>query len=219
MFLHLDIETIPTDDPDVVKRLICEIEAPGNYKDPEKINEYKLMKSSEVVAKTALDGAYGRIAVIGFAFDDEDPVTYKLNDFSSEKAMISTYFEIVGYRCVGRRPTVVGHNIVGFDLRFVLQRALVHGLRVPAWFPIDPKPWGDEVIDTMIAWAGARGTVSQDKLCRVLGVEGKGDIDGSMVAGLWAEGRYDEVGAYCADDVRRQREVAMRILRCLGRIY
>ena len=92
--LYVDIETLPTADEAVVASLRVaapNIEpkgAPANLKDPAKIeearaanvakaaaeqieaNEKAIKDSAEAVAKTALDGAYGRIAIIGWAKDD-----------------------------------------------------------------------------------------------------------------------------------------------------
>ena len=48
--------------------------------------------------------------------------------------------------------------------------------------------------------------VSMDKLCKALGIEGKGDFDGSMVAKTW-ETDKQKVIDYCKDDVSRTRQI------------
>jgi predicted PolB exonuclease-like 3'-5' exonuclease len=64
----------------------------------------------------------------------------------------------------------------------------------------------------MSAWAGAKGTISMDKLSRALGMEGKGDFDGSMVADAWANGQHETIIEYCKDDVRKTRAIHGRFV-------
>jgi hypothetical protein len=56
-----------------------------------------------------------------------------------------------------------------------------------------------------------RGRVSLDALCLALGVQGKGGIDGSMVAEMVRQGRIDDVAAYCVQDVRCVRACYQRM--------
>jgi Predicted 3''-5'' exonuclease related to the exonuclease domain of PolB. len=108
-------------------------------------------------------------------------------------------------------PIFVAHH-AQFDLRFIWQRAIVLGVKLPSWWPIDAQPWDQKRIhDTMLMWAGAKGTVGLDRLCRALGIPGKGDIDGSKVWDAIQAGRIDEVCTYCSDDVRRLRSVHQRL--------
>ena len=52
--------------------------------------------------------------------------------------------------------------------------------------------------------------VSMDKLCRALGIPGKGDFDGSMVASTWPTDP-EKVIAYCKEDVERTRQIFNRL--------
>jgi predicted PolB exonuclease-like 3'-5' exonuclease len=72
------------------------------------------------------------------------------------------------------------------------------------------------VFDTMLAWAGGRGRVGQDKLCRVLGIDAKGselgdEIDGSKVWDYIKDGRIADVAKYCGGDVNRARDLHRRL--------
>lgn len=108
-------------------------------------------------------------------------------------------------------PIVVAHH-AAFDLRYIWQRAIILGVEVPAWWPHDAKPWDDKrVQDTMILWAGVGNRIGLDRLCRALGIEGKGDMDGSKVWDAVREGRIAEVAEYCSADVERLRAVHRRI--------
>jgi len=116
-------------------------------------------------------------------------------------------------RRFGRIPVVAAHS-ADFDVRMIWQRCVVLGVEFPDWWPIDFNKYRtDQVIDTMSLWAGAGNRVSLDKLCRALGIAGKGDMDG---AGVWAAlraGRYVDVVDYCGDDVERLRQVYQRLRR------
>ena len=236
MDITFDIETRPCDDPALIEEITQQsneeaaeamesVKAPANYKDEAKISEYIITKQNEIkagavdaisqkLAKTSLDGGYGRICCIGWAIDDEAPQHVIGAD---EKAILAQFYEAVAAavgvkthdRGVDRPCNFVGHNITGFDLRFLWQRSVIHGLRRPAVIPFNVKPWDERLKDTMTMWNPDRDKrISLDKLCKVLGVKSSktGDIDGSKIAQAWADGRHTEIADYCMADVVATRE-------------
>ena len=224
-FLYLDLETIPSQDPVVHERIAATITPPGTLKKPESIAEWEAEKKpaavKEAIAKTSFDGAYGHICCIGWAVGGDEVVSDRITDVRDEANMLGAFFEFSHRRIKGDNvfystPTIVGHNVVDFDIRFVWQRAIVLGVRVPAWFPRDPKPWGNETFDTMTAFAGARNRISMDNLCRALGLPDKGEVDGSMVAGMWERGEHDAIAEYCRADVERTRAIHRRMMIAFG---
>lgn len=224
MSLYIDIETIPTQSITIRQKIADAVTPPGNISKVETIAAWEVDKKpalvKDAVAKTALDGAYGQICCIGWAFDAA-PVQAIVAKEVSERDLIEQFLgdaERYVQTKHGRTPTVVGHNVVNFDIRFIWQRAIVLGVRMPGWFPRDSKPWGHETFDTMTAFAGARGMVGLDKLCEALGIEGKGDIDGSMIGDLWAAGEIERIREYCKDDVERVRAIHRRMLIAFGDI-
>ena len=52
-----------------------------------------------------------------------------------------------------------------------------------------------------------------------LGIEGKGDVDGSMVAEMFERHEYDAIARYCMSDVRRTRLVHQKMLIAMGGGY
>lgn len=221
-YLYLDIETIPSQSPEVHAQIAETITAPGNYKKPESIAQWEAEQKpalvKEAIAKTSFDGAYGHVCCIGFVFDDKGTVrTIEAREPSEEKEVLGQFLELSSmYGGRNWNLTIVGHNIINFDIRFLWQRAFVLGIQVPSWMPRDPKPWSGEVFDTMTAFAGQRGTISLDRLSRALGLSGKDDIDGSMIADLWAAGEYDRISEYCRSDIERVRNVHRKMLVALG---
>lgn len=209
--LFLDIETIPTDNSLHILRIAGDIKPPANMKKPETIAEWEATAKqeaiAEAVAKTSFNGAFGQVCCIGWAWDDAEPHYLVMgDDMTEEELMVLAVHLINNGRPEGyERPVIVGHYVADFDLRFLWQRAFVNGVRMPAFWPVDPKSWGKEVKDTMLMWAGAKGTISLDNLCKALGVPGKTDVDGSMVAEMWKNKEYQRIGEYCAMDVERVR--------------
>lgn len=207
----LDIETIPTQSPERRAAFRAEVKAPGNIKKPESIEAWLAENgdaaAAEAVAKTSFDPAMGHICTISWAIDDEAPDTAHARTVEQERDVIAAFF---GALTPAHRYTFAGHFIGGFDLRFILCRAVVLGVRVPQCIPRDPKPWDRTVFDTMTAWAGARGTISMDNLCAALGIEGKGDFAGADVAEAWASGEHEKIAEYCAADVERTRAIWRR---------
>lgn len=220
-YLYLDIETIPAQTAEAKARVAATVKPPAQMKKADTIKawevEQKAAAVEEAIAKTSFNAAYGQICCVGFAFDDGPvaSVSWPTNA-DNEGLAISGFFDTASQVIGNRFPVIVGHFIAGFDLRFIWQRCMVLGIRVPGWVPKDPKPWDASVFDTMTAWAGAKDTISMDNLCMALGIEGKGGVDGSMVAGMFAEGRHAEIAEYCRGDVERTRQIHKRMMRALG---
>lgn len=219
-YLYVDIETIPAQSPEVCSRIAENVKPPAQMKKADTIAaweaEQKPAAVEEAVARTALNGAYGHICCIGFAFDGEQTLIQDAHEACDETDAICGFFDYTSKRVGNRMPTIVGHNVTGFDIRFIWQRCIALGIRVPAWLPRDPKPWDSLVFDTMTAWAGARDTISMDNLCAALGLPGKGGIDGSMVGKMWAEGRHEEIAEYCRADVERTRQIHRKMMVAFG---
>lgn len=234
MNIYFDIETIPAQiERDIAylreesDKEIAAIKAPSNYKDEVKIAEYISAKRAEVEAsfddryrKTSFDGAMGQIACISYAVDDAKPSNlYSSNWKDDEAKVISSFYDSIKLHYnpnSNQRPVFIGHNIVGFDLRFLFQRSVMLGIKPPLFVPFKAKPWDDTVFDTMTAWAGVGNRVSLSKLCKVFGLDAKGseigdEIDGSKVWDFVRDGKIEDVAKYCGGDVERTRAIHKRL--------
>lgn len=209
--VFLDIETIPCQSEEAIAAIRDGITPPANIKKDDSkakwLEENLADATAEAVAKTSFNPALGHICTIGWAMDDEEPVAAHARTVEEEADVLRAFFaSIKGHH----RTTLVGHNLGAFDLRFILCRSVVLGIKLPPCLPRDPKPWDKTVFDTMTAWAGARDRISMDNLCRALGLKGKDGFDGSMVAEAWANGEHDRIAEYCKSDVETTREVWRR---------
>ena len=232
--IYLDIETIPAQRPGVLEEIKKEaehakaaIKSPSNYKDEAKIAEYVLAKQAEIDAetdvkwrKTSFDGAFGQIVAISVAFDDGTPANiYSENWSSDEPRLLSEFYDLLRSAhnpASDRKPVFIGHNLVAFDLRFLMHRSMILGVQPPSFIPFDARPWDDSVFDTMVKWAGVGNRVSLDKLCKVFNVPTKGteideEIDGSLVWDFVKDGRIRDVALYCGGDVERVRMIHRRM--------
>ena len=233
MNIFADIETLPTNDPAIIADFMAEAEeekkavkAPSNYKDEAKISEYISAKIADIDAsmadrihKTGFSGMYGRIACACWAFDDGEVFATDASD--TERQAIERFYDSVTDAI--KRPrhdaeysvdySFVGHNLAAFDLPFIKHRSIIIGITPPQEIrkAFAAKPLDSIIQDTMLMWSSDREKrVSMDKLCRVLGIHGKGDFDGSMVAATWPTDP-NKVIEYCKDDVRRTREIYNRL--------
>lgn len=214
MIITFDIETIPTADIKVINGLRSSIKPPAQYKKQDSIEKWMHENAKEelekVVSKTSLNGLYGNAACIAWCADEGEI-------FSSEKEMseveaINSFYQ---YIALFNSATIIfcGHNIAGFDLPFLKHRSIILGIKPPECLinAMNSKPWGGHVLDTMHMWSSDKDKrVSMSELCAALGIEGKGDIDGSMVAELWFKDP-EKVIDYCKEDVFRTREIYKRL--------
>lgn len=220
--LVMDLETLPCTDPQIIADIHASIKPPGNLKKAETIAQWWETEGeqakADAVAKTGLDGTFGRICCIGFAFNDEPAQALIGGD---EAYLISTFFakikDVISVKTHQSSTleslTVIGHNVIGFDLRFLWQRATINRIPRPNFIPWKAKPWDDKVFDTMTAWnPDSQKRISLDKLCKALGVKSSKDgLDGSKIAQAWIDGRQDEIAEYCKSDVIATRECYLRM--------
>ena len=211
--LYIDIETIPGAESgkDSVK-----VKVPANYKKQSTIDDYIADHKEEAYRKQSFDGGYGQVCAISAAVDDGEAFDIWLgNCRDAETAILNAAFAAIGHLLDGHsNPYVCGHFVSGFDLRFLMHRCVVLGVKMPHWLQTtcNAAAWSDKIRDTMTLWAGARGSISLDELCTILGIEGKGDIDGSMVYGMWLAGEHEKIGEYCSQDVEKVRAVNRKFL-------
>lgn len=233
--IDLDIETIPGDlskQKEDLQKIIDEGNGKCNLKkdqlveelgDPKlkykNVDELKAIWISTFPEKAAMDeyksrslnGDYGQICSIAFSRIDSDEIhSFSLDTCKNESEIISLTSLTIASLCARKdgeisRTEFVGHNIT-FDLQFLFKRCVLNKIRFPQRLPFNG--WhGKDYFCTSQAWNG-KNRISQDKLAKLLGFEGKPDaIDGSKVYDYAMEGRYKEIETYNIDDVRQNKEI------------
>jgi len=216
--IHLDIETIPTQPEEEAKKVIADnIKPPANMSKAETSQEWHEGKGKyagakealieEVYRKTALDGAYGEVIAIGFAVDDGQVMSFSRANFVGEDVMLAAFF--LELAKITKSDFFVGHHI-RFDLEFLFKRCVILGINPGVNLNFQGRH-NVHFFCTQEAWAGFKGFISQDNLCKVLGVEGKTDLDGSKVYDAYKAGEMDRIEAYVRDDVEKERYNYKRI--------
>lgn len=222
--LDFDCETIPSQLPWVREFIAENISPPKNIKLEASKEAWMKDKAPAAIddqlAKTSFNGAVGEIICIGYGIDDGDIelVGRKLEE--SEGDMIQNFIDrVASFKVGGHTETApklqwCGHYITGFDLHFLWQRCMVHGIKLPFDIPHTVKPWHPDVFDTCHEWKmDTSGFGSLDAALKCLGIESlnDGSIDGSMVWGLIQDGEYDKVFNYCKGDVGDARALRHRL--------
>lgn len=211
MYLYIDIETVPCEDEALKAEIAAGITPPGNYKKPETIAEWEKTEKpkliEEALQRSGLDGGFGRILCVGWAVDDA-PVQIACE--SEERLLLQIVMDDLAAP-LERFPAIVGHNVAGFDLRFLWQRCVVNGIFPQGLlYAMNAKPWDKCINDTMLMWH-PQNKVALPKLCKILGVQKDDSVDGSQVYALLKAGELDKIIAHCRSDVEAVRAVHRKL--------
>lgn len=189
--LFFDIETEAN--PDALA-LMPEPQAPGNYKDADKIAAYVAEKRAEMVERAALDADYGKIVAIGVKHD-LGPVTSQLlaGEYTTEDDLIrwfwTHYSNAKGQSC--------GYNIIGFDLPYLMRRSLDLGIK-PSMIPGLRRYQTRPTLDLMMVLYGWQNFKGLKFVTQRYGLDNPlPDLDGSQVATMDA----NTLRAYVENDV------------------
>lgn len=199
------------------------IEAPKNYKDPDKISEYQQREHLRLVAAreaklvelgeaTALEPLEGAVLCVGIARDD-GPVRVLWEPTEAETLAVLAK----GLAAYPGHPICTWNGLT-FDLPFLWRRALHHRVTgLPARL-YAPKPWGNHRhVDLYSIWSAAqrRARGRLPEVARYLGIEVEPDLDGAGVPTLWASATDEtreqirqQITAHVTQDVRLTRAVA-----------
>lgn len=201
--VYFDTEFIPGQAEWIKDYVSKGVKPPANYKKQETIDTWYVEKFDDAVQdaldKTAFNGAMNELICICVALGDDS--ARKFYD-DTEENILSEFFCFLENDADPYGSVFVGHNIVNCDLRIIKQRAIVHGIKPPECLvrAFNSKPWDRSPFDIMHQWDGKDYT-KLDLIAKALGLDGKNDIDGSMVYGLWRAGNFDQIADYCADEV------------------
>lgn len=119
--------------------------------------------------------------------------------------------------------TLVSFNGRGFDLPVLELAALRHGIAAPRYFSESDGPrarYGRhlDLYDYLRNYgaSGVRG--GMDLLLKLIGMPGKGAVDGASVQALFEAGRLGEIQRYCRSDVIQTYFLFLRVELLNGRI-
>lgn len=162
--------------------------------------------------KCSFDGAKGQICSIAWAVGDGEIKAHTMNSATSEAEILMMFLASLSADLkTGELPYFIGHYVAAFDLKFIFHRLVINKQNPRFKMPFSGRH-GSDYYDNMIGWCGFKDKISQDNLCKALGIEGKpDDMDGSKVYQAWLDGEYDKIKAYNIDDVDKCRQVYKRL--------
>lgn len=171
--------------------------------------ELTAQAGEQTYRKTALNGGYGQIYCIGFAFDNG---AVQIAHANTERQTLQQFFDqLTAHGRATEYRQFIGHNINDFDLRFIWQRAVINQIQPPC--ELLHSRYSDRVIDIMSLWAGYGNRIKLAELCNILGLDNPKDgIDGSQVWDCIQAGRGEEVQAYCKRDVAAVRAAYQKMM-------
>jgi len=202
--LLLDIETAPLAD---AAQYLEPIEAPSNYKDPTKIEEYVRTKQREQLERASLDLDLCQVIAIGVMEPtNRDPFVMLAKSAADERTMLTAFFKQLD------EDRLVGYNILEFDLPILLRRALYLGVPAPH-LQLD-RYRHPRVLDVLqiLSYNGRLKYRSQAFYCRRFGIAVDDDEhEGADMPQLFADGRWDDIARHVSCDVLQLRALAVRL--------
>ena len=173
--------------------------------------ELKDAESSDIYfQKASLTAEWGRIVCISVGqikFDEDDnPYMQKKSFYGSDEKELLTDFISFMNQVFFKAPGIklVGHNIKGFDLPYIIKKSILHSLDLPRQLHLHKvKPWENCLIDTYEVWkAGGWSSAALAHLCLLLGIKNpKDDMNAGEVGAAFYDGRIEDIKNYCEEDI------------------
>jgi hypothetical protein len=197
-----DIETEALDEAQAIP-FRPELNAPGNYKDPDKIKANIEEQEAKWREGWALDPRTARVLVIGTLIDHKGEQSLVIHDNPDERQLLIDWWkDVSAWMFSGAH--MVGFNCMDFDLWVLYLRSLHFGVKVPTciWSQ-NPRFYDSAIVDLMQLWnrgRSSRDRISLDMLALFLGL-GRKTGNGKDFAALYHRDRNAAM-AYLENDLR-----------------
>jgi hypothetical protein len=165
---------------------------------------------AKAVEKAALSAITGCVKAIGWKNVDTSAVLIFHAAMLDETDLLRSFWQLHREQ---QAHSLVGHNIFGFDLPFLIRRSWLLGVDVPDGIrQSGGRYWASQFIDLMDRWScGARDFISLDTIDRALGGQGKpDDCTGADFARMFDAGgeEREKALAYLVNDLEMTQRVA-----------
>lgn len=205
-YIILDIETIPHPDA----HQWCEpVKAARNLKDPEKIAADIAEKTAKQADEFGLDPDCNRIVAIGVhVVGRAEPDVFLMKDEFEERQHLiklrDLYYSVPDVR-------LVTFNGFRFDLPVLMRRAMY--LDVPKFPILNIDRYRSEHIDLWqkLSYNGAISAHSLKFYAKRMGFTTLDKVDGSQIAQLVKEERWQEIHDHCLSDIGLTHALANRL--------
>lgn len=210
--LIIDIETYRNvDNLPFLKYKMGDIQPPANYKDPEKIAQYKAEQTVKLYEKAALSPLTGKIILIGMyseraSFLTTMPISLELDPyFMNEQTMLAKFWDILD----NNADIIVSYNGKQFDMPFIYARSLLVGVKpTVAWNDLCNK-YNNRIHIDLFQMLG-EGRLQE--WAYLIGATNTLDSEGNMVGKWFEQGDYQSVIDHCHADLLNTFAVAEKVV-------
>lgn len=225
-YIVFDIETAPLPEEQIIPLIPAFDESEvkvGNIKDPaliaEKIEKAKQKHRADFIEKSALHSDTGRVIAIGYKTAEGYEI-HSSKPISGEKGLIENFWKVFQSASSGEaHDDMIGHNIMDFDLPFLVQRSWALGIQIPPRLIIPSRgkyiTWASNFIDTRnyFLLGKKEGRSSLDSISRFFGMAGKQESGKHFYK--WMEEDETKAIEYLKNDL----ELTEGIARKMGLIH
>lgn len=163
------------------KEIMPSFKPPSNYKDPDKIAAKEAEHETEVMSKAALDATLSEVCALGYLSDEDEEPTIIVG---SEEVILKNFWDLVREQ-VNNYGKIIGFNIVGFDLPYMIRRSWIHNIAICEGIKRGRYFNDSHVVDLAEIWklGDKNNFISLDRVSKVLGI-GKKTGSGKDFAAL-----------------------------------
>ena len=154
-----------------------------------KYEEYKISGWAEFKDRAALSAVTGQIVAIGLKSEKGTKILA-----GDESDIIKAFWSLYEKATAARRR-MIGHNITGFDLPFLVRRSFILGITSPGGLLERGRYWSETFTDTMTVWGcgNSQDRISLHNLSTAMGGNGKpDDCTGATFALLYRSGNPED---------------------------
>lgn len=181
------------------------------------------------LTKAALFPEYARVVCVAFGFIQFDeagaPVKkiYNIKSVDEKELLGKLQVQLEKAYQSNTDITLVGHNILEYDIPFLMKRMIKYGIKIPTVLKkaIDDKPWEAKVTDTMKDWKmGTSKIMSLDAIAEFLDIPSskQGTVNGSNLGDyFWNHTddmptKLNNIATYCRADVSVVMDLVLKLV-------
>ncbi len=170
----------------------------------------------------ALYPEFGKVLVISIGqitYPDGVTAVPKVKSFygDNEKEILKEFMGTM-IKIFQLKPNIkiVGHNIKGFDIPYLIKRSIINSVSVPDKLQLQKlKPWENCLLDTYDLWKfGGWNSSSLSLICDLLNIPSpKEAMKAGDVSESYWNGMLEEIKDYCEGDVVATMNVMLRLAK------
>jgi hypothetical protein len=183
--------------------------------------EYRDMSDTELYPlNAALFPEFGKTLVISIGqitYPDGITAVPKIKSFyGDDEAEVLKDFMGTMVKIFSAKPNIkiIGHNIKGFDIPYILKRSIINGVSIPNQLQLQKlKPWENCLLDTYDIWKfGGWNGASLSLICDLLNIPSPKEAmkAGDVSTSYW-NGKIEEIKQYCEGDVEATMNVMLKL--------